>query len=194
VKRNLIEHLRLLSILVPLRPGLASAPAKAAMSADLLLGLLEDKKSQSLDRAFRLLQIAHRREDVRSTALAVSSDDKRLRAQGLEYLDALTLFSPVREIQDLFRVIADDLPEADRVARSLELIPKPPVDFDDSLSHLLKDNDDSLVGVVAAFVIEYGLDELRLDVSHLTRDGVKLPSLESLVRRFEAMRGTASVA
>ena len=36
---------------------------------------------------------------------AVSSSDKRLRAQALEYLDALTLYANVSEIRDLFRVM-----------------------------------------------------------------------------------------
>ncbi|MBK6689830.1 MAG: HEAT repeat domain-containing protein [Deltaproteobacteria bacterium] len=193
VKTNLIEHLRILSLLVALRPALSKAPPAAQPSGELLIGLLEDKRVQALDRAFRLLQVVHRREDVRSTSVAVSSSDKRLRAQALEYLDALTLYANVSEIRDLFRVVADELPDQERVSRSREFLPKIPADLDEALTMLLKDRDHAVVGITAHFVMDYGPEELRLDVSTISRDGVRLPSLESLIREFEA-RGLSSVA
>lgn len=193
VKSNLLEHLRLLSILVQIRPALGSSPEAAQRSGEILVGLLEDKRAQALDRAFRLLQVAHRREDVRNVSVAVASHDKRLRAKALEYLDALTLDAEVREIRDLLRVVADELADEERVERSRAALERTPVDLDAALTLLLKDRDPALVGITAHFVLDYGPEELRLDVNELSRDGIRLPSLESLIREFEA-RGVSSVA
>lgn len=189
IEKNLLEYLRLTAIVVALAPGVAAAPAVARPSGEVLAGLLEDKRAQSLERAFRLLQIAHRREDVHSSALAVSSGDRQLRAQALEYLDAMTLTSEVRQIRDLFRLVADDLPEAERVRRGAAFLSEAPQSFEAALGQLLEDKDDSVVGIAAHFALEHGLEELPL----LTAAGKpageaarKVPALAALVRRLEA--------
>ncbi len=102
-----------------------------AAGASLVLGLLGDKQRQSLERAFRLLQILHRDEDIRSAHAALVTGDRRLRGQAMEFLDTLTLSRgrptpEAREVRALLRLIADDLPTADRVERSLAFIPRPP--------------------------------------------------------------------
>jgi ATP:ADP antiporter, AAA family len=189
IEKNLLEYLRLTSISVALLPGLAKAPAVARPSGEVLAGLLEDKRAQSLERAFRLLQIAHRREDVHSSALAVSSGDKQLRAQALEYLDAMTLTSEVREVRDLFRLVADDLSDAERVRRAAAFVPEAPASFEAALAQLLEDKDDSVVGIAAHFALEHGLEELPLQTAAGAPAGEaarKVPALAALVRRLEA--------
>src|SRR5262249_38816472 len=90
IRKNLSEHLRILALLVPLDRGIRAAPARAKASGRLVAGLLDDKLRQSLERAFRFLQIAHRNEDIRGVYSALRSRDKRTRANALEFLDALT--------------------------------------------------------------------------------------------------------
>lgn len=212
VERNLVEHLRLTAISVALAPGLAQAPAVAQPAGEVLAGLLEDKRSQSLERAFRLLQIAHRREDVHSSAIAVTSGDRQLRAQALEYLDALTLTSEVREIRELFRLVADELSDAERVARGRQFLERlageggeageAPADFESALAQLLEDKDDSVVGIAAHFALKHGLEELRMPASaagpvtlgDAAKVARKVPALEALVRRLEAAGGLPGVS
>lgn len=215
IERNLVEHLRLTAISVALAPGLDKAPAVALPAGEVLAGLLEDKRAQSLERAFRLLQIAHRREDVHSSAIAVTSGDRQLRAQALEYLDALTLTSEVRQIRELFRLVADELSDAERVARGRAFLESEathggergegaeargaiPHDFESALALLLEDKDESVVGIAAHFALKHGLEELRVPPSAAVPADAqvarRVPALEALVRRLEAAGGLPGVS
>jgi hypothetical protein len=145
---------------------------------------------------FRLLQIAHRREDVHSSAVALGSGDRRLRAQALEYLDAVTLTSTVREIRELFRLIGDELSDAERVRRAAAFLPGSPATFEAALAQLLADRDDSLVGIAAHFALKHGPEELHLELPQEApaAEPRRVPALEALARRFEAAGGLPGVA
>jgi hypothetical protein len=155
-RRNLVEHLRLLSISLRI-------PRRADSAAgELLHGLLDDKMRQSLDRAFMLLQIVHPTEDIKGAYQALRSDDKRLRAQAMEFLDTLTLggdrASPVhRQLREALRVVADDLAAADRVARVTHLIPAAPADEAAALAELAEGDDAALAELAAHHARTLGL-------------------------------------
>ena len=59
-RRNLVEHLRITALRVALESK-ASGGEAFPRCEPILLGLLRDKQGQSLERAFRLLKIAHKR-------------------------------------------------------------------------------------------------------------------------------------
>lgn len=82
---HLREHFRLRAIALPLL-----ADTDPQDSAVLLRGLLADKISQSLDRAFLALQSLHPREAIREIERAVAGADRRARAHAVELLDTLT--------------------------------------------------------------------------------------------------------
>jgi ATP:ADP antiporter, AAA family len=165
VQRNLVEYLRLLSLEVPL-----SEPGTARASAKLVVGLLSDKRRQALERAFRLLQIMNKHEDIRSVHAALLTADKRLRAQAMEFLDALTATPPRRgvrgvapfrgETRELFGVVADDLPDRERVARSRQFLDEVPEGRDQALTLLLRERDDTLATLTAYAALEIGTPEL----------------------------------
>ena len=99
--RNLVEHLRMCAHIVGLdgeRGGATEAPA----SLQLLVALLKDKQSQSLERAFRLLKIAHKREDIHRVHIAAMSTDRRVRSNAGEFLDSLLSGGDRRTLRDLF--------------------------------------------------------------------------------------------
>jgi len=146
IERNLGEHLRLLSLWVPLEEE--DAPTRAFASSTLLRGLLSDKMRQASERAFRLFQILHPREDIRSAYLALSSDDRNVHATALEFLDALALSSS-EEVRRLLRIVGDDLSEADKVARAGGAIPTPPRDASEAVATLLEDGDEAVVALAA---------------------------------------------
>src|SRR5262249_32948041 len=66
-RKNLVDHLEMLGRRVAIagerRTRAARGPTGHA-GADLLAGLLDDKLDQSLERALRLLKLAHPREDL----------------------------------------------------------------------------------------------------------------------------------
>jgi hypothetical protein len=157
-RRNLVEHLRLLSISI--RISLAP-PGEAAAAGELLRGLLADKMRQSLERAFRVLQIVHPGEDIHGTYLALRAGDRRVRAQALEFLDTLTLAGDRasrvhRAVRTALRLIADDLPDAERVARAAHLLPGLPRDEREALAHLAAEEDRMLVTLAGHYAAALG--------------------------------------
>jgi AAA family ATP:ADP antiporter len=149
-RRNLIEHLRLLSLVVPLE-----AHAHEGAAGEMLRGLLRDKMRQALDRAFRLLQIVHPTEDLQRVLVALGSGDKRRRAQAMEFLDTLTLGGDRasivhRELRSALRIVSDDLSDADRVARAARFLPAQPASAEEAIAILLEDEDTALAALAAS--------------------------------------------
>ncbi|HVY47844.1 MAG TPA: hypothetical protein VHB21_18275, partial [Minicystis sp.] len=183
VRKNLVEVLRIAALDV----ALAGITEETASSVPLVRGLLGDKRRQALERAFRLLQIAHRGEDIRRVFDVVTTGDRRLRAQALEFLDALTRVTPrerrkepalaaVRDdVRELVRLVVDDLPDKERVARASRFLAQPPSAPGDAIALLLEDGDDTLATLAAFYALEVGTPELRERVS-LTL--VKRPTLQ----------------
>lgn len=164
---NLREYLRLLSLEAPLRRrGSDELSRSARLSGRLLVGLLEDKREQALQRAFRLLQLIHPNEDVRGIYLALKSAEPRRRASALEFLDALarTLQERCRE---LFHLVADDLEPEDRLARAASHLKELPASVDDALLSLLEDEDTSLAGLAAYHVRALGESALCAELDTL---------------------------
>ncbi len=173
MRRNLVEHLRLLSLHAPLeaREGVV-LDARAEGSLSLVLGLLADKKKHALERAFRLLQIVHRHEDIRRTYDALRSESGRLRAQAMEFLDTLAVgrnraSAENRDGRELLRLVADDLPAAERVARAERFLRRPPSTYEEAVHALLADPDDLLATFAAYHALDLDSAALRDEVAAL---------------------------
>ncbi len=161
IENTLQEHFRLMSITVAINDGDTGNLGTGVTAV--LIGLLDDKTRQALERAFRLLGLAHRNEDIRGVYAALRRGDKRARGNALEYLDALTLSVPT--IRSLLRVIADELDAAERVRRvSTLLLEPPPADPSEALRRLIADPDDLLAALAAYAALDLGLIALRKDV------------------------------
>ena len=116
----LTRHFRLLAS----RVALGAAPlvqGHPGAAARLLDGLLDDKLRQSIERVFRLLAIAHPREDFRRVRLACLSDDPYTRANAGELLDALLRHRDQEQLRALLRLITEDLSLPERAARAASL-------------------------------------------------------------------------
>jgi AAA family ATP:ADP antiporter len=106
---NVREHFRV----VGLRAALGE-PAVRQPTKELLVRLLDDKIRQSLERAFRLLQIAHPLEDIARVEVAVRSPDRRIRANAVEFVDALLSRRDQRMLSELLQAASEDVPLASR--------------------------------------------------------------------------------
>src|SRR5262249_3306834 len=123
IVRNLVEHLRMISIAAALEPGVGTVRSEAKSSGVLVLGLLGDKAEQALERSFRLLQIAHPGEDIRRIYLALGSNDRRVRAYAQEFLAVLTKDNSRtgtngEDKRDLLQIASDDLSAGERSRRA----------------------------------------------------------------------------
>lgn len=172
VALNLRESLRVLG----LQLGLSSQPAtaRAARSRRLVLGLLEAKREQALERVFHLLQIRHRNENIRRVHYALRSDDRRTRAYALEFLDTLSSArgsgEAAQQVRELLRIVADDLTPAERLQRAAHLIGPVPRDHADALRALMADADEHLAAFAAYHALELGSVELTREVARAVRE------------------------
>ncbi len=193
LERNLVEHLRLMSLLVPLDED-EDVPMGAQGSDMLLTGLLRDKMGQAAERAFRLFKILHPHEDVRSIHVALGSPNARTRAHAQEFLDALAVDCTER-CRTLFRIIADDLTLRDKVRRAEALIPEPPKDRVEALRLLLKDNDPSVVALATYHATALDVAEVGDDVASAVtvrpalRNAAEIGAAEASVRATSAEMG-----
>ena len=185
VSRNLREQLRLMSLCVPLETVADSIPRRARGSAMLLSGLLNDKMRQASERAFRLLKVLFRNEDVRGIFVALQDADKRVRANALEFLDALILDCD-EDMRALARIVADDLPDGDKVARAADAgyIDSTPQDATEALARLMEDDDDSVVAITAYYAMAVADDDVSDDVAALIKDR---PSLAYVAEAADAL-------
>lgn len=180
IERNLVEHLRLMSVLTPLEEGTLVPDARGSLL--LLTGLLSDKMRQARERAFRLFKIVAPEEDVRSIFIALESLNARVRAHAQEFLEALTIDRGER-CRSLFRIIADDLSPREKVARAAGLIPLPPETFVEALRRLLADGDESVVSLAAYHATSLGLEEVAADVRSVVTERPGLRSAAEAGKR-----------
>ena len=117
---NLHEHYRVMGLRIAFPD-----PVERESTERLLVRLLEDKLKQSLERTFRLLQIAHRRESITRVEVAARSPDRRVRANALEFIDALLSRRDQRALSQLLRAACEDLPLEGRWNLASDLVPFP---------------------------------------------------------------------
>jgi AAA family ATP:ADP antiporter len=148
----LVRHLRLLVERATLGPP-ASVDGRTIAAERLLEGLLDDKLRQSLERVFRLLAIAHPREDYHRLRLACLSNDPTTRANAGELLDALLRHRDQQLLRQLLRLATDDLPLEARAAAAAPLVERPwPGTHEDSLATLARDHDPTVAALAAICV------------------------------------------
>lgn len=182
-RRTLVEHLRVTALKLAIekvRPG----DRGATPAQELLVGLMENKRTQSLERAFRLLKIAHKREDIHRVHNAATSRDKRVRSNAGEFLDTLLAQRGQRELRALFRLVVDDLDPAERVARAAPYLGATPTGRDDALAALIADRDEGVATIASYYALSIGAENLRASVDRARRDR---PSLASLIERFSIL-------
>jgi AAA family ATP:ADP antiporter len=139
IVKNGTEYLRLFGLLHALDPaGVAGTRTEVAVVRE----LLDDKLEQSLGRLGRLLQIAHRSEDIKTVFSALRSGDRVRRARAVEFLDALvrSLGRASIEAAGVLRLVIDELPPAERVRRAESLV-ESPRGARDALERLARDPD-----------------------------------------------------
>ncbi len=158
VSDTLVEHLRLLSLQLPLERHAGELDNLGYQTGRLLVRLLGDKRRQALERGFRLFGILHRREDVRGIHVALQSRDRHVRANAHEFLDALASDTGA-ECRELMMLVADDLSAEERVTRATDFIGQPPQDAEQALEQLLTDQDATVVALASCHAAAAFADE-----------------------------------
>jgi hypothetical protein len=178
-RRNLEEHVRLLSF----RAAVSSREGGGTDTGTrhLLEDLLADKLRQSMERAFRLLKIAHREEDIHRVHNAALSPDKRARASAAEFLDVLLARRDQQPLRELLRIVVDEASDVERVERAASdgrLLVRSRAE---ALSLLIDDRDDALAALAAHYALAMNDTDLRGAVA---RAGGRRPSLRAMLDRL----------
>ncbi|HXN31177.1 MAG TPA: hypothetical protein VN894_04920 [Polyangiaceae bacterium] len=174
---DLVEHFSVLGLRVALEaPRVDTNGAGQSAAERLLLGLLGDKLRQSLERAFRLLKIAHPRESIHRVYLACLSGDAYARANAGEFLDALLARRSQQPIRALLRLISDDLSSAERASRAAPWVPSSEArSREGALAALVGDRDLTVASLAGIVALEIGTPALRSAVDEARR---KRPELD----------------
>jgi AAA family ATP:ADP antiporter len=197
LRRNLLESFRLSALALPLA-GDGGGDARAQASRELLVALLSDKQSQAVQRAFWVLQLLIRSENLRRVLLALSSRDARARANAAEFLDNLTLRYARRgkvheESRALIQILSDELTPAERVERArpylTELLPTWPADADAALGVLIRERDAGIATIAAEYAVVSGHRRLVGEVQSLSGERRFLDSLGLLMEEVPSVAG-----
>ena len=139
IDKNASEYLRLFALC---RPLTHEGAIYGRVELLLVQELLDDKLHQSLERLVRLVQIAHRSDDIPALFAALKAPDRRQRSRAVEFLDALirSLSRASDEVASLLRLVVDDLPAEERVRRAAPRIGEIQT-LDAALERLLQDSD-----------------------------------------------------
>ncbi|MEY2934128.1 MAG: hypothetical protein RL033_4877 [Pseudomonadota bacterium] len=189
IRSNLLGYLRLLAIRTPLivRPE----AARGARSLRLLVGLCDDKLEQSLERVFRLLQIRHKHEDLRSAYFAVRSSERVRRAHALEFLDVLTVpregSALSQQVRQLLLLVVDDLSASERLARAHIFVPEQPGHYAAAVRALVADRDETLAAFAAYHALEVGSAELEGAVAEALRERPGLARVSGKTTLFPSL-------
>ena len=175
VHANLVGYFGLLGLRVAIGTAPPRPSGQQSSAFRLLSGLLDDKLRQSIERTFRLLKIAHPKEDIHRVYLACIGSDKRARANASEFLDALLWRREERPLRVLVRIVSDDLtPEAAVNVASAYLGLTPPRTHQEAVQAALADADIKVAALAAMYAVATGSDGL---VASVHRAQEKRPSL-----------------
>lgn len=168
--KNLVEHFRLTGLVAALERDSDGRSAGDTSVGQALLSLLQDKISQSRERAFFALQIAHRNEDLLGVQRAIVRGDKRARGNALEFLDSLPITA--RQTRELLKLVADDLDVVEAVRRARASVADSPDDtgrlesppsHDEAVRGLLSETDDLIAALTAYHALDLGSIGLARD-------------------------------
>jgi AAA family ATP:ADP antiporter len=170
-----------------LREGARQDPARATRGQELLVALLRDKHTHTVERVFRLLGLLHRDEDFESIYRGLRNKNVKVRAGSREFLENL-LESPLREA---VLGLTDDAEGADPLAGAGPYYTAQPMRYEDVLARILDTAGESLRSIVAHHVGEIGLQQMRPRLEELSRSGAGFFEARVIERALQLLDGAA---
>ena len=133
------------------------------LTSDLLARTLEQKMERTRDRIYRLLALIYPWRDIGAAQWTLRHGDPRNRASASEYLDNILTGQLRKRIVPLL----EDLPIDEKVRRGNVLLKSRRRDVEDTLLHLINDEDQVVAAVAIDVVREHKLWSLAGDVEHV---------------------------
>ncbi|MFL6280118.1 MAG: Npt1/Npt2 family nucleotide transporter [Vicinamibacterales bacterium] len=137
--------------------------AAESKSHDLLSRTLEQKMERTTDRIYRLLSLIYPWRDIGAAQWTLSHGDARSRASASEYLDNIL----TGQLRKRIMPVLEDLPIQERVKRGNVLLKTRPRDVEETLLHLINDDDQVIAAVAIDVVRQNKLWTLGDDIEHV---------------------------
>ena len=122
--------------------------AKSLESHDLLSKAIEQKMERTKDRIYRLLALMYPWRDIGAAQWTLAHGEARGRASASEYLDNIL----TGQLRKRIMPVIEDLPLEENVRRGNVLLKTRPRDLEETLLHLIND-DDQVIAAVAIDVV-----------------------------------------
>jgi ATP:ADP antiporter, AAA family len=129
----------------------------------LLAQALEQKMSRSRKRIYRLLSLIYPWRDIAAAQWALEHGDAHARSSASEYLDNLL----TGELRKRTMPVVEDLPVEEKVRRGNTLMKSRPRDVEDTLLHLINDDDEIIAAAAILMVRHAWLERLGDDIDHV---------------------------
>src|SRR4051812_9706983 len=137
--------------------------AAKSQSHDLLSRTLEQKMERTTDRIYRLLSLIYPWRDIGAAQWTLSHGDGRSRASASEYLDNIL----TGQLRKRIIPVLEDLPIDERVKRGNVLLKTRPRDVEETLLHLINDDDQVVAAVAIDVVRQNKVWTLGDDIEHV---------------------------
>lgn len=161
--------------------GAEAEPARKTPAGQLLATLLRDKERDATERLFRLLSLAHPKDDFAQIHRGFSGG-REVRAASMELVENI-LSEPLRSA---VLGLVDDAPDTERLSRAGKYHQSLGLDYHALLGHLLASKSEAVQDVTVFHVAELGLVELRERIAALPNpDG----SREDIARALAVLDG-----
>jgi AAA family ATP:ADP antiporter len=142
-----------------LRHNLAN---EAAARGSLLVAALTEKIGRTTDRVYRLLGLIYPWKDVAAARWAIEHGDTRARSSGVEYLDNLL----AGQLRKRLLPMLDDIPVDEKVRQGNVMLKTRRRDIEDTLLHLIHDDDPVVAASAIAYVRDHKVWSLASDLEH----------------------------
>jgi AAA family ATP:ADP antiporter len=133
------------------------------LESELLSKTLEEKMERTRDRVYRLLALIYPWRDVGAAQWTLQHGDPRSRASASEYLDNIL----TGQLRKRIMPVLEDLPLEEKVRRGNVLLKSRPRDSEETLLHLINDDDQVVAAVAIDAVREHRIWSLAGDIEHV---------------------------
>ncbi len=128
---------------------------------------LREKTDRAVDRIYRLLGVIHAWKDVAAARWAIEHGDPRARAGGLEYLDNLV----AGRLRGLLLPVLEAAPVEEKIERARAILKTGPRSAEETLAHLIRDDDPVVAAAAIDLVGEQRFWNLRDGVEQVLAAG-----------------------
>ena len=133
------------------------------LESDLLSKTLQQKMERTRDRVYRLLALIYPWRDIGAAQWTLGHGDPRSRASASEYLDNIL----TGQLRKRIMPVLEDLPLEEKVRRGNVLLKSRARDVEETLLHLINDDDQVVAAVAIDVVRQQKMWTLADDIEHV---------------------------